>query len=175
MQDSHPDKSDKARSRARSAKIPATLTNPDGSITHLSKKQRGIIRRIPTADKFRDISDEMKCSNTTVSKTYHLPAVQQYLREQMEAAGITHGLLMERLREGLDATKEDRAGGERTDFGERREHIKLALRLQGMDTAPDKEDAAATTPQSIYNIVINARINRGLAPKEAKIEGETND
>jgi len=158
--------------RARKGKIPATLVNKDGSLLHLTKKQRGIIRRIPTADKFKDIADEMRCSQGTVSKTYKLPAVQELLRKEMEAVGITHGLLMTRIKEGIDATKEgkgsvvDKETGtikadQVVDYGERREHVKLALRLQGLDTVSDDKGDTITS-NTIYNIVIQARANRGL-------------
>lgn len=163
---------DSPRTRARTKKIPRLLQSPDGSIIHLTGKQRGIIRRLPTADNFISIADEMRCSPSLVTQTYKLPAVQEYLRGQMEAAGITHGLLMGRLREGIDATKEgkgtiiDKDSGtikadQVVDYGERREHVKLALRLQGLDTpAPDGGDTV--TNNSIYNIVIQAREKRGL-------------
>lgn len=126
---------------------------------------RSIVRRIPTAKNIPEIAHEMKCSKGMVYHTLHIPAVQQYLREQMESAGITHGLLMKRIREGLDATKEDRAGGERPDHGERREHVKLALRLQGLDTPAQEDKGDTVTNNSIYNIVIQARANRGLNEK----------
>jgi hypothetical protein len=88
----------------------------------------------------------------------------------MEAAGVTHGLLMQRIREGLDATTRkggfDKEGNllkgeERPDTAERREHVKLALRLQGLDTpAEDKE--STVTNNTLYNIVIQARAARKL-------------
>ena len=165
--------------RTRVKKIPRVLMSPDGNVIHLSGKQRGILRRIPTADNFKTIAHEMKCSPALVSITYRLPAVQQYLREQMELAGITHGLLMGRIREGLDATKQGRGVDENgkpeniPDHAERREHVKLALRLQGLDTLPDPGQQGQSA-QNIYNIVINARNSRGLelppAVPEASVE-----
>ena len=162
----------KAPTRARkTSKIPAVLPTPDGSLCHLTKKMRGIMRRLPVADTMTDIADEMNCSEALVRQTFKLPAVQMYLRQQLEAAGVTHGLLMSRIREGLDATQRkdsfDKAGRllkgeERPDYTERREHTKLALRLQGLDATPDKDEAGAVTHQSIYNIVLNARAARGI-------------
>lgn len=152
------------RTRARSVKkIPANIVNPiDKTVTHLTRKQRSIIRRLPDADSMGDIAKEVKCSKGYVSLTYKLPAVQQYLREQLEAAGVTHGLLMKRVREGLDATKEDRAGGERVDYGERRENVKLALEIQGLKNPKVEGGGDTTTNTTLYQIVINARGQRGL-------------
>lgn len=150
--------------RAR-AKVPKILKAPNGEVIKLTRKMRSIVTRIPTAKDVAAIADEMNCSKGMVYHTMRIPAVQQYLKEQMESAGITHGLLMERIREGLDATKEDRAGGERADFGERREHVKLALRLQGLDTPAQEDKGDTVTNNSIYNIVIQARQARGLDGK----------
>lgn len=151
------------RTRAR-AKVPKILQSPNGEVIKLTRKMRSIVTRIPTAKNVGEIADEMNCSKGMVYHTLKIPAVQEYLRQQMEAVGITHGLLMQRIREGLDATKEDRAGGERPDHGERREHVKLALRLQGMDTAPEQQGDTVTN-NTLYQIVINAREQRGIDKK----------
>jgi hypothetical protein len=150
-----------APTRART-NVPKILKSPNGDVIKLTRKMRGIIRRIPTAKTQNQIAVDMKCDRSMVGHVLHMPAVQQYLREQMESAGITHGLLMQRLREGLDATKEDKAGGERVDFSERREHTKLALRLQGLDNIPEEKENTQITNNTLFNIVINARKNRGL-------------
>jgi len=152
-----------SHTRARTTKkIPANIKNSDGSYTHLTRKQRSIIRRIPTADSFGQIANELRCSKGYVSDTYHLPAVQNYIKTQLDAAGATHGKIFQRIAEGLDATKEDRAGGERPDFGERRESAKLALRIQGLDTVPEDRENTVTN-NTIFNIVIQARKDRGLS------------
>jgi len=156
----------------RARPIPGILPNPDGTVQKLSKKMRGIVRRIPTANKLDDIAAEMRCSRDTVSRTFHLPAVQSYLRTQLEAAGITHGLLMTRIREGLDATKEGR-DGERVDHSERRANVELALKLQGLAApAPVAGESQGINSTTIFNIVLQARERRGLEPKPVEVEPE---
>lgn len=161
----------------RPNKIPANMVNPiDKSVTHLSRKQRSIIKRLPIAESMGAIADELHCSKGYVSQTFHLPAVQDYLRAQLEAAGATHGKIFQRIAEGLDATKEgkgatiDKETGQIkvtqiVDFAERREHAKLALKLEGYDTAPQDDKGDTITNNSIYNIVIQARQARGLDGK----------
>lgn len=159
-------------SRAR-AKTPKILQSPNGEVVKLTRKMRSIITRIPTAKDVGEIADEMNCSKGMVYHTLRIPAVQEYLKSQMEAAGITHGLLMQRIREGIDATKEgkgsvvDKESGtikadQVVDFGERRANVELALKLQGLSQAAPEPGGQTINNNILFNIVQAARDKRGL-------------
>jgi hypothetical protein len=149
--------------RARNPnKIPANIKNPDGSLQHLTKKQRSIIKRLPTSESMGSIANELHCSKGYVSQTFHLPAVQLFIKNELDAAGAPQGKIFKRIAEGLDATQEDRAGGERPDFGQRHKTAMDILKLEGLNNPVDDKSGDTVNNTSIYNIVINARKNRGL-------------
>lgn len=151
--------------------VPANLPDPNtGQLVKIKPKQRAIVRALETSGSVAEAARIAGASNVYAHNTFKLPAVQQYLKEQLEAAGVTHGKIMQRIAEGLDATERKEyltkagqllQGQERPDYQERREHVKLALRLQGLDAAATEEGNNISS-QSIYNIVINARVARGL-------------
>ena len=164
--------SNRATRARKPNKIPANLINPiDKSVTHLSKKQRSIIRRLPIADSMQQIADDLHCSKGYVSDTFKLPAVQDYLRRSLDAAGATHGKIFKRLAEGLDATRESADGKDRPDFRQRHTTAMDCLRLQGLSAPPEQGDQGQSAG-TIYNIVINARESRGLEPKPITVKAE---
>lgn len=168
------------RKRAPYKAVPANLPDPNtGQLIKIKPKQRAIVRALETSGSVAEAARVAGASNVYAHNTFKLPAVQQYLKEQLEAAGVSHGKIMTRIAEGLDATERKEyltkagqllQGQERPDYQERREHVKLALRLQGLDAAATEEGNTISS-QSIYNIVINAREARGLeAPRPIPAE-----
>ena len=170
--------------RLTGLQVPPLLSQPGSSqIQRLSDKQRAAVAAIQKHGMTSRAAQAAGVAPATINKTFKLPAVQQYLAEQLEAAGATDSKIARRIAEGLDAVEQKEAfdksgrllkGAERPNYTERREAAKLALRLKGMDTQ-DKEDASAITNQSIYNIVIQARGARGLddaKPAPLDIEAE---
>lgn len=152
--------------RAR-AKVPKILQSPNGEVIKLTRKMRSIVTRIPTAKNVGEIAEEMHCSKGMVYHTMRLPAVQEYLRGLMESAGITHGLLMQRIREGLDATQVTKTGSLHPDFAQRHKTAMDCLRLQGL-SAPQEQPDPGQSAGNIYNIVINAREGRGLEARKVQ-------
>jgi len=152
--------------RARAyKKIPANIVNPiDKSITHLSRKQRSIIRHLPDADSMSQIAHDLRCSKGYVSLTFHLPAVQDYIKKCMDATGATNGKIFKRLAEGLDATRETAKGEDKPDYTQRHKSAMDILKLEGLSSVPD-QDANPITSNTIFNIVLQARDARGLDPK----------
>lgn len=143
--------------------VPANLEDPKtGKVTKLTPMRRAVVRALVDSDSMADAANRAGVAVATVTNTWKMPAVQQYLREQLEAAGVTHGLIMQRIREGLDATKgKDKYNKARPDFAERRATAQLALRLQGLSEA-DKEEGGSVSANNIFNIVIAAREARNL-------------
>jgi hypothetical protein len=142
---------------------PVTLPDPNGNgIVRLSPTQQRIVTKLKTSCTQKSIAQDLRCSQGRVSLTFKMPAVQAYLRAQLEAAGVTDGLLMKRIREGIDAKKEAKTGkGKIVDYTERREHVKLALRLQGLD-AQREDEAGAVTKNTLIQIIMQAEKDRGL-------------
>jgi phage terminase small subunit len=99
---------------------------------------------------------------------------------QMERAGVTNELLMQKLREGLDAKYPDKvvvdkAGVEHkidggTDFFTRKHYLEQALRLKNAYPA-EKGDTAPRT----VNIIISEKAIAGLMDAGAIVDGDIID
>ena len=153
-------------------KVPAMLINPKTlKIERKTNTERTVIAAIQRHGPTTAAAQAAGVSPSTISRAFKLPAVQQYLREQLDAAGATDEKILRVINEGLSATTRRDGfsksgallkGEERPDYSERREAAKLALRLKGLDTAPDKDEAGGVTNNTIFNIVMQARAARGL-------------
>ena len=160
--------------------IPAALPIPAQEYKTLTDKQRRIIAAIKEHGPNADAARAAHTSQSLVKHTFKLPAVQQYLREELDRIGATDEKILKVINEGLSATQRRDSfsksgqllkGEELPDHSERREAAKLALKLKGLDNTPDPEAGGGVTNQSIFNIVIQARAARGLEPKPV-IEAE---
>lgn len=154
------------------SQIPKFLSIPGQSqVQALTSKQRAAVAGLLRHGADTKLAAQAAGVSTyQIDKTFKLPAVQQYLTEQLDRAGATDAKIAQRIAEGLDAVTQRESfdktgrllkGTERPDYTERREAARLALRLKGLEEKPE-DDGGGVTNQSIYNIVINAREARGL-------------
>lgn len=159
--------------------IPAALPVPAVEYKQLTTKQRRIIAAIKEHGPNSEAARAAHTSHDLVTKTFRLPAVQQYLREELDRIGATDEKILKVINDGLTATQRRDSfsksgqllkGEELPDHSERREAAKLALRLKGLDQAPDPDQAGGVTNNTIFNIVMQARAARGLEPVEATAE-----
>ena len=164
--------------------VPPFLAVPDSyDVEPLSTAQRAVVSAAKRHGKdIKKIRQATGVCYETVRKTLKLPAVQNYMAKILDKAGATDSKIAARIAEGLDATTQKETftkagkllkGTERPDYTERREAARLALRLKGLDMAPEGEDTGATN-QSIYNIVINARQARGFDADPAQAPAPIN-
>ena len=158
------------RLRHKKPVTPKFLQDSQGKLHAMTKTQRKILRRLRQGMEIRETADQTRVTVQHVNQFFNKDCVQTYLRQFLDAGGITDSKLIRRLNEGLDSQvqKEYCEKGEliqgvpRPDHKERREHLQIALRLKGYDRPPEPEKLAGMNVFSLYQIVVQARRERGL-------------
>lgn len=145
----------------KSAKVPRAFVDENtGSVVEIAKKDQTFLRH------YAELGREgaAKYANISGGRADHilkLPAIQQYLRNALQAAGVTDTKLATRIAEGLDATVPAKefvvknvdgstslATGKADvpDMDQRGKYIDRALRVQGMDSQKITIDNGAGSP-----------------------------
>lgn len=135
-------------------KIPRVMVDEiTGSAVELTKKQTTFLRHVDEKG-VNGAAEFAKISHDLATTTLKLPAVQQYMRKCLWAAGVTDELIAKKIAEGLDATTQKEhvvdgslvLGSEFIDYEQRGKYIDRAMRVSGLDKPPAEAPAGAMPP-----------------------------
>ena len=137
-------------------KIPRVMVDEiTGSAVELTKKQTTFLRHVDEKG-INGAAEFAKISHDLATTTLKLPAVQQYMRKCLWAAGVTDDLIAKKIAEGLEAVTQKEhvvdgrleMGSEFIDYEQRGKYIDRATRLGGLDR-PAAEPPGGSLPPGI--------------------------
>ena len=136
-------------------KIPRVMTDENtGDSVELTKKQCTFLRHVNEKGT-SGAAQFAKIDNELAHFTLKLPAVQQYMRKVLWAAGVTDEKIALRIAEGLDATTQKDfltkegdviQGLEHVDYEQRGKYVDRALKLKGLEKSPAVAPDGALSP-----------------------------
>lgn len=138
----------------KAGKVPRIFVDPlTGGIVEIAKKDQTFLRQFPALGR-NGAADYANISKGRADHLMKLPAIQQYLRNVLQAAGVTDEKIAQRVAEGLDATSQKEfsdgkggviAGEEKPDHDQRGKFVDRALKMMGMEK-PEVAAGGAGSP-----------------------------
>lgn len=161
--------------------IPNFLPNSDGNLLPTTPPQRKFIKMLAKGKDFKKSYVKSEISSQQAYNIVKYPQVQVYLKAKLEEAGITDNKIFKRIKEGLDAKEQKEflgAGGvivkgeKKPDYEQRGKYIDRVLKLKGYLQQAEEGNATTINNNTLYQIVVKAREERGLPPLESENENK---